>query len=85
MRRLLHAALGHAQALFDHAFEWILGHVGAFDHPLRAALHIGDQHRRASRLAFGIEGVQDVEFHFVFLSFRKPSEARLSGIHNPCL
>ena len=32
--------------------------------PLLAARHIGNDHHRAPRGAFGIERVQDVEFHF---------------------
>ncbi len=66
LRRLLHAALAHAQALFDGLAQRILGGVGGFHQPLRAARHVGDEHHRAARGAFGVERVQDVEFQLTF-------------------
>ena len=68
LRRFFHAALGHAEALFDQVAQRILGHVGGLDQPLRAACHVGDEHHRAARFAFGIERVQDVEFHLATFS-----------------
>ena len=66
LRRLLHAALAHAQVFFQHFFQRIARHIGGLDQPLRAGCHVGDDDRRAPRAAFGIERVQDVEFHATF-------------------
>ena len=66
LRRFLHAAFRHADMIFDEIAQRILGDIRRPDQPLLAARHIGDDHRRAPRGAFGIERVQDVEFQLTF-------------------
>ena len=64
LRRFLHAAFGHAQALVEQRRRsGSLRDVGRLHQPLLAALHVGDDDDRAPRRAFGVERMQDVEFH----------------------
>ena len=63
LRRLLHAALAAAEMLLEQVLERIARDVGGLDQPLLAARHVGDDDRRATRRALGVQGLEDVEFH----------------------
>ncbi len=49
--------------MLQHILERIGGDVGRLHQPLRAALDVGDDDRRATRGAFGIEDGEDFELH----------------------
>ncbi len=63
LRRLLHAALAAADMLLDERLERIARHVRGLHQPLRAARHVGDDHRRAPRRALGVQRPENVELH----------------------
>jgi hypothetical protein len=82
LRRLLHAALAGAQVFGERRPQRIPADVGGLHQPLRAALHVGDDDRRAARGTFGIEGSKEVELHQVF-SVVIPEAERNEAVRNP--
>ncbi len=60
-RRLLDAALGRADMLFQHAFSGSLRDVGGLHQPLRAAVLVGDDDDAAPRRAFFVQRIENIE------------------------
>ncbi len=65
-RRVRHAALAAAQARFQCFAQRIAGNGCSGHEALRAAGKISDDDGRAPRRPLGIQGMEDVEFHFAF-------------------